>query len=387
MNNETELKTEVFAFAGLAIFMAFYTAGRIDNLEPASIQSLSTGRDDWNRYAQNALNISQDGLLMPKISCPYEGPGGFLYNYFLSLFVLAGISDVAWIYSVQVLLLFVAAVLLYLTWRPISINSWYRFFLFLFISVGVVADVLPHYAFRLMSENLALPLLTLFIFSSERFFSRGMPFNSGFLFITGLSLGLLALTRPQFMLIVPLWSIMNLFFVIKRFNIKSVLWPTLFFGLIIPCSLCALVAIRNLVLCDDFTLLPLEGMKYALEGNSIKSAFSLPRIFYVLGWLKALEPQYAVRPHWLISWLLFLISLFWWFFIFKRRISSFNENYWLNLTFMTYYLATLFFVKLTSYGYRYLILLFPLLWGATIPLITMNHGLKRLTSFHNPGST
>lgn len=376
MNNKTRLKAEVIAFVGLAFFMAYFTAERIGNLEPATLQSLSSGRDDWNRYARHAMEVCQNGLLMPQIACPYEGPGGFLYNYFLSLFILAGVSNVAWIYTVQVMVLFGTAVLLYLTWSPLSTNTGYRFLLFFLLPVGVVADMLPHYAFRLMSENLALPLVALFLYSSERFYSGEKPLNIGFLIISGLSLGMLALTRPQIIPFVPFWGVMTLYFIIKKFNVNSVFGPTLFFGLIVPCSLCVFVGIRNLVLCDEFSLLPLEGMKYALEMNSVKSAFSLSKILFVLGWLKSLEPQYTVRPHWLLSWLLFLILLFWRFFIYKKGLC-FNENYWMNLSLLVYYSITLFFVELTSYGYRYVIPVIPLLWGIMTPfIITKNYTLK-----------
>ena len=49
-----------------------------------SISEAIDGVDDWNRYAKQALSIKNDGVLINSIKTVYDGPGGFLYNYFIA---------------------------------------------------------------------------------------------------------------------------------------------------------------------------------------------------------------------------------------------------------------------------------------------------------------
>lgn len=361
-------KAEILAFVGLACFMAFYAAQRLQGLEPASFESLASGRDDWNRYARHALDIRKNGLLMPEISCPYGGPGGFLYNYFLSFFLLIGIHNVEGVYIVQVAMLFAAALLLYRAWRPFSEEVWYRSLLFVFVSVGVVVDMLPYYAFRLLSENLALPLLALFLFSLERAFTPERPFKPFFWLLSGLSLGSLALTRPHIALFVPFFGIISFYFSLKNYNKKSNLLLSVFFGIIIPVFLSSLIAIRNMTLCGTTEFIPTEGLAHAVDKDTIKNAFSVPKMLFIVGWLKALVSAYAVRPHWLLGWLMFLLALVGWIVARKKTFRTTN-SFSIKLLFTAYYFVILFFVDLTSYGYRFIVLLYPLLWGTTSSLL------------------
>lgn len=379
MRNKFLSKAEIFVFASLACFMALYAAQRLQGLEPASFESLASGRDDWNRYARHAVDIHSNGLLMPEISCPYGGPGGFLYNYFLSFFLLIGIHNVDWVYIVQVVMLFAAALLLYLAWRRFSEEVWYRSLLLVFVSVGVVVDMLPYYAFRLLSENLALPLQALFLFSLERAFTPNRPFKPFFWLISGLSLGSLVLTRPNIVLFVPFFAIISFYFILKNYNKKSKLLLSVFFCIIIPVFLCSLIAIRNLTLCDSTEFIPTEGLAHAVDKDTIKNAFSMPKMLFIMGWLKALVSTYAVRPHWLLGWLIFLFVLSGWVLMSIKRKEwlIITDSLGVKLIFMIYYFVIMFFVDLTSYGYRFIVPLYPLMWGTTGSLLCRIQCLRK----------
>lgn len=379
MRNKFLSKAEIFVFAGLACFMVLYAAQRLQGLEPASFESLASGRDDWNRYARHAVDIHSNGLLMPEISCPYGGPGGFMYNYFLSIFLLSGIQNVACVYLVQVGMLFGTALLFYHAWRHFSEDLWYRFLLFIFVSLGVVVDMLPYYAFRLLSENLALPLLALFLFSIEKSFTSGKQFKSLYWLLSGFSLGLLALTRPHVMLFIPFYGILSLYISLKNYNKKSEFWASVLLGILIPASLCSLIAIRNLTLCDSTEFIPTEGLAHAVDKDTIKNAFSMPKMLFIMGWLKALVSTYAVRPHWLLGWLIFLFVLSGWVLMSIKRKEwlIITDSLGVKLIFMIYYFVIMFFVDLTSYGYRFIVPLYPLMWGTTGSLLCRIQCLRK----------
>lgn len=362
-------KAEILAFVGLACLMVFYAAQRLQGLELASFESLASGRDDWNRYARHAVDIHSKGLLMPEISCPYEGPGGFLYNYFLSIFLLLGIKNVAWVYVVQVGMLFGTALLLYKAWRPISENLLYRFLLFVFVPLCVVLDMLPYYAFRLMSENLALFLLAVFLISAEKFFESYQRFKASYLLIAGFSLGLLVITRPQIILFIPVFGAISLYFVIKRLRLKSALRRTFVLGFLIPFVLGSLIAVRNLILCGTCAMLPGEGLNYALDSGTSNNVFYFCKILFIVGWLNALEPDYSVRPQWILGWTMFFFSLLSYLTGDRKTILN-NESYMVRFLFLLYYTVTLFFVEITSYGYRYVIPAMPLVWSLALTLFS-----------------
>ena len=49
-----------------------------------TVDTILQGTDDWSRYARFALDIVDNGILMPSLEECYWSPASFLYNYFVA---------------------------------------------------------------------------------------------------------------------------------------------------------------------------------------------------------------------------------------------------------------------------------------------------------------
>src|SRR3954469_6795881 len=76
------------------------TANRVRPFVDDVTEATSAG-DDWLTYKQNAVDILDHGLTIPRVQGAYYQPSGFLYNYFVAaIFAVAGRIP-AYVYVVQ----------------------------------------------------------------------------------------------------------------------------------------------------------------------------------------------------------------------------------------------------------------------------------------------
>lgn len=327
--------------------------------EPATLESLSAGPDDWNRYARHAVEIARGALQMPSAGCPYAGPGGFLYNYFLGLLAGIGLQDVRAVWGVHAALLWGAGWLFRRAFGAYVKTPSARLPLSLSLWTCLLADYLPWYGWRLLSENLSVFLQGLWVYLLSRWENNGK--RQGLFGAVAGFLALESLCRPQWLGFVPLFAGMAALWM-KGKHQKYFLG---FYGSILLMFLISAgVAIRNLISCGVPQLLPAEGARYALEGTDLTLATLLKKGAFILGYLPAMEPVYQVRPHWMMVW----IFLGWALVRGQRKIfvNTFSK---VVMVFIIYYILTLFFVEITSYGYRYVLPIIPMLVGLGFVLL------------------
>src|SRR2546423_8203070 len=159
-----------------------------DNVNP----TISAG-NDWLTYKENALSILHDGLAMPKVIGNYTRPGGFLYNYFVAaVFALTGVNSTH-VYLVQTVLLGLSVGLMALAFRPFLSQAIVAFY-FLLLAGLCFLEVFCIYTFRLLSENLVIPLLALFcLLAVQTIIKKSFAIAA----LAGVAAGVCALCRPN----------------------------------------------------------------------------------------------------------------------------------------------------------------------------------------------
>ncbi|MCX7768966.1 MAG: hypothetical protein N2110_08090 [Flavobacteriales bacterium] len=327
--------------------------------EPATLQSLSAGTDDWNRYARHAVEIGGGALLIPSAGCPYAGPGGFLYNYFLGLLAGIGFQDVRVVWAVHAVCLWGAGWLFVRAFGAYVKTPPARLLLSLGLWTCLLADYLPAYSWRLLSENLAVFLEGLWVYLLSFWDRKG--YRQGLGSASCLVLGLGALCRPQWLGFLPLFAAMA---ASGMRGVHKKYFPGFYASLLLMFLLSAGVAVRNTLLCGRGYFLPTEGAQYAQEAMDLTPATLLKKGAFILGYLPALEPAYQIRPHWMLVWI-----LWGWGLVQGRRKILMNTWGKMVMVFIFYYILTLFFVDITSYGYRYVLPIIPMLAGLGFILI------------------
>jgi hypothetical protein len=157
------------------------------------VTAATSGGDDWFTYKQNALDILSHGWTMPSVSEAYYQPSGFLYNYFVAaVFAVAGPIP-AYVYVVQGGLLAVAVVLYFAIGRQVlspELSLLYP------LAVGFLLyrTVYPDLTFRLLSENLVIPLIPAAVLM---FLAASRAQSLSRFAAAGLMVGLVVLTRPH----------------------------------------------------------------------------------------------------------------------------------------------------------------------------------------------
>ena len=347
---------------------------------------LNDAGNDWSYYAQRALDIKHNGLLMPSLKCPFPLPSGFLYCYFLALCFLFFGENTVPAFLIQNIMLGLSISLIYFTFRnKLSQRTGLLFLLALFIFS--VLDVYKYYSFRFLSENLALFIISAFFF----FFVRGFEKNKFSLqLISAFLMGLAILSRPNMIL----FGILLIFLVMPYYFKKrkaGILCFTLFISVLIFTT--SLLAFRNYSICDRFFFIP-EGASTSRPdilgiGNPIPASVDLSLIktrpFYVnlhvnnylagfceymvqkpllffghyvkkvlfcFGFLRCLDPAYRWRPHWNLMWLGYFVYLF------MRWRERERFEMWeiaVNVYILSYYGLLVLISQLQNYGFRIVI--------------------------------
>jgi hypothetical protein len=334
------------------LVLAIIRAGRFENdVTPA------TGPEDWETYKLYAVSILHGDVLLSIVDGPYWRPGGFLYTYFLAgVFKVFG-DNTAYAYVLQSLLLGLSISSMYLVFKPylsaigavtyLVLNTLFSFF-----------DVYIHYSFKLLSENLLIVLVPLFLLLATRAYERS---STRLVAGAGGMLGLAFLVRPNIVVVALLVS--ALWFAYTR---RRLVQPAAF--VVGWVSVGLLLVVRDYVVTQRVTLAVLTDTRDWLNAKNpgvdalpLSEFITSPlkvlqvytrRVLFTVGFLPAIEPDFRVRPHWLLMWAAVLghsLNL-----VRLRRIPPFWEA--LVYAFLVGYLAPLVAVAaISNYGFRMLV--------------------------------
>lgn len=303
----------------------------------------SNNIDDWFRYWDNAKDISKNGFLIPSQSSVYYGPGSFLYNYFIAACFLLFGENLIPIYFIQSVLLASSILLIYYAFRN-ELSGGIGLLLLLTLFLFGLLDVFKYYTFKLLSENLAIFTLATFVFFAKIGFDQvkvKFHYLATFFFV------LTVLIRPTFFPITIAYAVFLIVFyfknsALKKYNLLGNL-ALLFAGI-------SILGIRNYFIAGTWVFLPSEG-----ASDSWKQLLELDieiiykKVLFAIGFLSSLNPDYYPRPHW---FLLFLLYAYYLFGIIKNRPTINYSEILFNVFIIGFYLLTLVFVTVDSYGFR-----------------------------------
>jgi len=369
------------------IFIAiFFILSLTRNYDFKSFDSIlnATG-DDWGIYANHALDIKHNGMLMPLAETAYCSPAGFLYNYFIALCLVVFGEKSLPIFVIQHLMLGLSVALVYWTFRD-KMKGLTGFIFLCTLFVFALKDVYKNYAPLLLSENLALFMIALFFFC----FVKGFEKDNIFLqFVAAGLLGLAILTRPNiFIYGIALVPLVVAYYI--RRGIAGYRNLLIFMSALIAGS--SFLGIRNYLLLKQFIFLPtnmlsIDGLRnfhpipssvdlsrvtanllytklhldklivnyaeYIMQEPGLFFQFYGKKILFCLGYLPALlAGAYGLRLRWMIMWVGYFAYLF---------LHIKNHGKWemwevaLNLYILCYYGSLVMTTYVHNYGFRMLI--------------------------------
>ncbi|MBX7052267.1 MAG: glycosyltransferase family 39 protein [Flavobacteriales bacterium] len=348
------LAISVFAFLIPSLIRVYYFDFPIDQL--------LIGIDDWNRYARHAIDIKQHGLLIQEVDGPYIIPAGFLYNYFVAgIFMIFG-DYPAVVYVIQSILLGLSVSIIHRVFHPMlrPRTSWA---LFIALILFAFLDIYKSYTFRLLSENLAIFMVSLFfLFTKKMLEIQSLKWK----ILSSLTLAISVLVRPNilpFALAFFVW----LFITRKRTGVlfKSQLAMMITFILIL-----LLLPLRNYLTADHFTMMPVDGsfLDYMqrINGHSIFNdpyeyfMVYIRRIAYCMGYIPALNAEFNIRPHWFLMWFgVILLAI-----RFIRARGERDMMVFILFAFVTIFYITLILIgQIHIYGHRMFIPAIPIVLG------------------------
>jgi hypothetical protein len=304
---------------------------------------ISNEIDDWFRYWDNANDIVKNGILIPSQKGEYYGPGSFLYNYFLAFCILIFGKNVSIIYLINSILLSSSIVLVYQSFKS-KLSNLSGICLLLTLSVFGYLDVFKHYSFKLLSENLALLLVALFVFFITNFFHHKRLIH---LYLAGFFLVLTILTRLTLLPFAFVFIILIYYYIYKTnsISLKKIvpLLLLVLFGI-------SVIGIRNYFVCGKWTFLPTEGMSDAFGQSGEFSIFNFAKkTLYSFGYLPILNQDYQIRPHWLLLWAGYFVYLI-------QKVKTIKnipfDELIFNAFIVVFYALNIIFVTVTSYGFR-----------------------------------
>jgi 4-amino-4-deoxy-L-arabinose transferase-like glycosyltransferase len=346
----------IFFILGLARAYPF-----IDDVTP----ELAAG-DDWLTYKQQALSILHDGWTMPLVSGNYVGPRGFLYNYFLAAMYATIGDNSSFIYVVQATMLGASIPTMYYAFRKYLSPAVGVAYL-LGLSALLYVDVFLFYSRRLLSENLLIFLLPLFFLLLIRAYETQ---TVRYCFLTGILMGLMILTRPNFILVAPVVAFI-LFLYSKSHNAKRIACALIFIATI--CLVVSFMAMRNYAVTREISMPsfttrydwetphlrlepPLTAAKLARASKDFLTHYT-KRVLYCVGFPSLLkETRFPVVPHWPLIWLGVIVFIA---FSLRRRRMLFWET--AVVAFIFTYLVPLIAVAPLTYGVRLIVPIDPAL--------------------------
>lgn len=326
----------------LVAVMAILFQARIRALFPLG-NDLEPSGDDWWSYHRYAVSVVRDGLSMPAVDGAYTRPGGFGYVYFLAAcYAVFGVrSEVVSV--IQAGLLACAVVGFVVAFRrrlsPLALLTYG-----LLLVVFVYLDAFRFYTFRLLSENLLIFLLAALFIALDRLLSKRSWLAAA---AVGVLCGACFLTRPNTVLLAPAWALLLVW---QKRDRRAI-----FQGLIL---LAGLAAMGSLIVWRDYAAagsLDLRVLTTTQDWPRPSVALYGKRILYVLGYLRALVPEFGVLRHWVAAWagvLLLLIQV-----LRRRQADPLDQA---ALIFLAAYYGPLIAVAdITNYGIRMLMPAMP----------------------------
>jgi len=306
------------------------------------------GVDDWSRYAKQGLDIKNNGLLISSIEDNYNGPGGFLYNYFVAfLFFIFGYS-LAPIYTIQTLLLGLSVAFIFWTFKDLMKKKTQIIFLCSLFAFATL-DVFHHYCHVLLSENLGLFLFSTFIYS----FYKSINDLPGIIQKRTTILIIAAtLVRPNLVPLLVLY--IGILFLLKSRK-KSPISFSLSPHLIIVLIGVLIIPTRNFIQTGSWTILPTEGTSDSqYQIITSRPEYFLKKIAFCFGYLSYLAPEYKVRFHWIVMW-------FGYFIYFANQLKKIRQTKLseisIHVFIVTYLVFSIVFITVHSYGYRSMLLI------------------------------
>ena len=255
------------------------------------------GGDDWNFYKRLALTIVDGGLSIPGFHSYRLVPHGFLYNYFVAgVFAIFGANS-AFVYVAQALLTGVAVSILWLIARasaPMTAAA-----ALLLCGATVFLDFTNRLNLRLLSENLFVFLAAGALWLIAVAVRRGqVPLAAG----AGALLGLAVLSRTS----VIAWAIGIALlgaWAAVRGRIRPAMWIA--FVLAFAIAMC-LLPLREWVAVGypNFDAITHSGDWIRPPADVLQwPAYYGRRLLFILGATSFLEPEYRLRPHWMLIWI------------------------------------------------------------------------------------
>ncbi|HUR36028.1 MAG TPA: glycosyltransferase family 39 protein [Vicinamibacterales bacterium] len=341
----------------IVIIVALY-APRLIALFPLGhdISLDSTIDDDWLHYHRNALSVLHQGLSMPAVQEPYYRPAGFGYTYFVALAYAVGGERSGFVYLVQALLLLASIAGVFIAARR-SLSEAAAAILLLVVAGVLYVDVYRSLTFRLLAENLLIPLTVLLLLMVRQLVARpGRAIAAAI----GVLCGLCFLVRPNTALYAPVLALLITGYLPgpplrSRIGFAAVL-------LVAFAAVASLVSVRNYVVTGQAqsTLVSstadwyLPGLKVRDRPTAMQRATRFAtgygrRMAFAVGIPQYLAPNFRVRPHWLLLWagvVLHVLQL-------RRRTIEFWEAAVLGLA-VAYFGPVIAIGTLSSYGTRML---------------------------------
>ncbi|MCX5677995.1 MAG: glycosyltransferase family 39 protein [Candidatus Omnitrophica bacterium] len=370
----------------ISFIAVFFILSLTRNYDYKSFESIlnATG-DDWGIYAQHALDIKHNGMLMPSAISAYCSPAGFLYNYFIALcLVIFGEKSLP-IFVVQHLMLGFSVALVYWTFRD-KMRGLTGILFLCVLFFFALKDVYKNYSPLLLSENLALFTVALFFFC----FIKGFEKDNLFLQImAAFLLGLSILTRPNiFVYGIALMPLVALYYV-KRGGAGY--RNLLIFALALIAG-SSFLGIRNYLFLKQFIFLPtnmssIDGLRnfhpipssvdlsrvagnllytklhidklivnyveYIRQEPGLFFQFYFKKVLFCLGYLPSLlAGSYGPRLRWMAMWAGYFTYLF---------LHIRNREKWeiwevsVHLYIFCYYGSLVLTTTVHNYGFRMLI--------------------------------
>ncbi len=343
----------------------------------------STG-DDWNTYARYALDIKHNGILMPLERRAFYCPGSFLYSYFLALsLVIFGVKSLP-IFVMQHLMLGISVTIVYWTFRN-KMRDLTSMLFFISMLVFAFKDVYKNYSPLLLSENLAIFLLSLFFLCFIKGFEKDIfPLQIASACLLGLSI----LTRPNIVFFgIVLIPIVAVHYIRKK---KNFMMKILLFTIVLFAS-SSLLMVRNYLVCGKLYFLPeqvstisfvklchpvpasvdisrvdsnflyaklrishdiVSYAEYAIQQPAVFFGYYFKKVVFCLGYLPALSSAYELRLRWVLMWIGYFVYLI----LRVRKRERFDT--WetaMHCFIFTFYASLILSGPVESYGFRMLI--------------------------------
>ena len=358
----TRRAARVLLWVSLVIIAALYTP-RLVRLFPLGndipshedAPDLPSNADDWIIYHDNALSVLHDGLSMPSVPTAYTRPASFGYSYFIALVYRLGGVRSEIVYFLQGVLLLASVIGFYLAARP-ELSPLAASAVVGLAGVFLYFDLFRTLSFRLLSENLLLPLTAGVLLLAHRLMRTAGGYSAAGM---GLLCGLCFLIRPNTGLYGPVVALVVLSApsrlpAARRLNAAALL-------LAVWAAVCLLLVARNYVVTGSLAQsvvtktsdMYMPGVNAAhghrtTAGRAVQFVTGYAhRMAYVAGVPQFLEPTYRIRPHWMAIWVgtvLYLVTL-------RRRSPSAWE--WMLLGLCAAYFAPVLVIgSVSNYATR-----------------------------------